>query len=85
MEIDFTAFKLYSDYSDWLTIRDGNGSILMDKKYGDGNALPPKIWSFTNVVQFEFVTNSQGTSTGWRATWTAVTPAGSTEDDSFLI
>ena len=74
MEIDFTAFKLYSDGSDWLNIRDGNGSILMDKKYGD--ALPTKIFSHTNVVQFEFVTNSYGTSTGWRATWTAVAPAG---------
>jgi len=71
MEIEFTTFKLSS--SDWLTIRDGNGSILMDKKYGD--ALPPKIWTHTNVVQFEFVTNSYGTSTGWRATWTAVAPA----------
>ena len=84
MEIEFTSFKLYSS-SDWLTIRDGNGSILMDTKNGNGNVLPPKIWSFTNVVQFEFVTNSYDTSTGWRATWTAVTPAGSTGDDSFLI
>ena len=84
MEIEFTAFKLYSS-SDWLTVRDGNGSILMDTKNGNGNALPPKIWSFTNVVQFEFVTNSYDTSLGWRATWTAVTPSGLTEDDSFLI
>ena len=84
IEIEFTTFKLYSS-SDWLTIRDGNESILMDTKNGNGNALPPKIWSFTNVVQFEFVTNSYDTSTGWRATWTAVTPAGSTEDDTFLI
>ena len=39
----FTTFKLYSS-SDWLTIRDGNGSILMDTKNGNENALPPKIW-----------------------------------------
>ena len=71
--LEFTAFNTES-YSDKLTIRDGDGTILTQERSGD--CLPGKIWSRTNVVHLHFYTNSWGTGTGWSANWTASTPTG---------
>ena len=63
---------------DNLTIRDGDGTTLMEERSGE--CLPGKIWSKTNVVHLHFDTNGWGTRTGWNATWAASTPTG----DHFL-
>ena len=70
--LEFTAFN--TSYSDKLTIRDGDGTILMEERSGE--CIPGKIWSRTNVVHLHFDTNGWGTRTGWNATWTASTPTG---------
>ena len=72
--LEFTAFNTES-YSDKLTIRDGDGTTLMEERSGYG--LPGKIWSKTNVVHFHFDRSRWGqTRTGWNATWAASTPTG---------
>ena len=71
--LEFTAFNTEADY-DKLTIRDGDGTILMEERSGD--CLPGKIWSKTNVVHLQFDTDSYLTDTGWNATWAASTPTG---------
>ena len=73
MVLEFTAFNTQADY-DKLTIRDGDGTILMEERSGD--CLPGKIWSRTNVVHLHFDTSGWGTGTGWSATWAASTPTG---------
>ena len=70
--LEFTAFSTERNY-DKLTIRDGDGTILMAKS---GNDLPSKIWSRTNVVHLQFYTDSGDTQTGWNATWAASMPTG---------
>ena len=69
--LEFTAFDTESDY-DKLTIRDGDGTILMQERSGD--CLPGKIWSRTNVVHLHFFTDYKYTRTGWSANWTASMP-----------
>ena len=83
--LEFTAFDTESG-DDKLTIRDGDGTILMQERSGD--CLPGKIWSRTNVVHLHFYTDdfnydydydyldSSTTRTGWSANWTASTPTG---------
>ena len=71
--LEFTAFNTESDY-DKLTIRDGDGTILMQER--SGKCLPGKIWSRTNVVHLHFDTSYFNTQTGWNATWAASTPTG---------
>ena len=71
--LEFTAFNTQA-YNDKLTIRDGDGTILMEERSGE--CLPGKIWSRTNVVHLHFDTNSWGTQTGWNATWAASTSTG---------
>ena len=71
--MEFTAFSTEADY-DKLTIRDGDGTILMEERSGE--CLPGKIWSKTNVVHLQFYTDSGLTQTGWNATWAASTPTG---------
>ena len=71
--LEFTAFS--TSYSDKLTIRDGDGTLLMEERSGE--CLPGKIWSRTNVVHLHFDTNRwSSTQTGWNATWAASTPTG---------
>ena len=70
--LEFTAFNTRSN--DKLTIRDGDGTILMQERSGD--CLPGKIWSRTNVVHLHFYTDRRYTRTGWSANWTASTPTG---------
>ena len=72
--LEFTAFNTEAKY-DKLTIRDGDGTILMEERSGE--CLPGKIWSRTNVVHLQFYTSRWGTTrTGWNATWAASTPTG---------
>ena len=74
---------------DHLTITDGDGSSLMERSCGstiDGtvaigsqlifSSLPPDVRSRSNVVNLEFSTDYYytGEMTGWRVTWSAVTP-----------
>ena len=88
LSLEFTAFDIESnsdcDY-DHLTITDGNGATLMEKSCGSaGNlviggekrnsTLPPNIWSWSNKVNFVFVTDGGGTRPGWSVSWSAVTP-----------
>ena len=74
VELDFTAFKTESGL-DTLTILDNDGTVLSNEISGD--CVPPKMWSRTNVVHLQFVTDSDwDTRTGWSANWTSVTPTG---------
>ena len=88
LSLEFTAFDIEYDSDcdyDHLTITEGNGAILMEKSCGsEGNfviggekvnsTLPPNVWSRSNKVNFEFVTDSGGTRPGWNVSWRAVTP-----------
>ena len=71
--LEFTAFNTEAD-RDKLTIRDGDGTILMEERSGE--CLPGKIWSRSNVMHLQFDTDSLYTRTGWNATWAASTPTG---------
>ena len=71
--LEFTAFNTEANY-DKLTIRDGDGTILMEERSGE--CLPGKIWSKTNVVHLQFYTDKSYTWTGWNATWAASVPTG---------
>ena len=71
--LEFTAFNTEA-YLDKLTIRDGDGTILMKERSGE--CIPGKIWSRTNVVHLHFDTDGYTTEIGWNATWAASTPTG---------
>ena len=73
VELEFTAFNTEANF-DKLTIRDGDGTTLMEERSGE--CIPGKIWSKTNVVHLHFDTDGRGTRTGWNATWAASTPTG---------
>ena len=73
VELEFTAFNTYSG-SDTLTILDNDGTVLSKERSGD--CLPPKMWSRTNVVHLQFVTDISDTKTGWSANWTSAAPTG---------
>ena len=75
VELEFTAFNTEPG-DDTLTILDNDGTVLSKERSGD--CLPPKMWSRTNVVHLQFVTDDYeyGTSTGWSANWTSVAPTG---------
>ena len=77
LKLEFTAFRTETSH-DKLTIRDGDETILMEAR--GGNELPPKIWSQTNVVHLDFVTDGSTTYSGWNATWTTVTPTGKSKN-----
>ena len=99
--LQFTAFNIESPSPsgsnrcsgcrcNYLTIRDGDGTILMDKSCGNtdngditmggqniGFSLPPNITSRSNVVNFIFTTTIESSNTtrrGWSVTWSAVPP-----------
>ena len=82
VELEFTAFNTEPGY-DTLTILDNDGTVLSKERSGD--CLPPKMWSRTNVVHLQFVTNSYGTSTGWSANWASVAPTGCTSNLTQLM
>ena len=58
--LEFTAFN--TSYSDKLTIRDGDGTTLMEERSGE--CLPGKIWSKTNAAHLQFYTDSNLLSCG---------------------
>ena len=73
LALEFTSFSTES-CCDTVTIRDGDETVLMAAK--GGNDLPAKIWSRTNVVHLDFVTDGSSTYSGWSANWTAVPATG---------
>ena len=81
VELEFTAFNTDSG-DDTLTILDNDGTVLSREINGD--CLPPKMWSRTNVVHLQFVTNYFGTSTGWSANWASVAPTGWTSKTKMI-
>ena len=75
--IQFTAFDVGPDWSpacnyDYLTIKNGDGTSLMEKTCG--SYLPVNVTSTSNTVEIYFHTDSSSSKSGWRLTWRAVTP-----------
>lgn len=73
--IKFTAFDVENQDNcsyDYLTITEGDGTVLMDRTCGSN--LPPDIISTTNNVRVIFHTDSDTTRPGWSLEWTAVSP-----------
>ena len=75
VEIQFTAFKVQSHSScsyDHVTIKNGDGTTLMEKTCG--SSLPAAVTSTSNRVEIYFHTDDSYSRSGWRLTWRAVTP-----------
>ena len=73
--MQFTAFdvEFHSTCSyDHVTIKNGDGTTLMEKTCG--SSLPATHTSTSNIVEIHFHTNYYGSRSGWRLTWRAVTP-----------
>ena len=78
--MQFTAFNVESDSLcsyDYVTIKNGDGTPLMEKTCG--SSLPAAVTSTSNRVEIYFHTDGGGSSggwsySGWRLTWRAVTP-----------
>ena len=75
LALQFTAFSIESHFTcgyDHLTIRDGDGTTLMEKRCG--SSLPANtILSTSNRVELYFKTDLSGTYSGWSVSWSAVT------------
>ena len=73
--IEFTAFDVEShstcDY-DHMTIKNGNGTTLMEKTCG--SSLPANVTSNSNIIEIYFHTDGSSSKPGWSLTWRAVTP-----------
>ena len=52
---------------DWLMIKDGSGSTLLDKTCGYD--LPPVVTSLTNTVDIHFHTDSSVQYKGFKLEW----------------
>ena len=89
--MQFTAFDVQSESScsfDYVTIKNGDGTTLMEKTCGPnyytgefytggqniGSSLPAALTSTSNTVEIYFHTDSSSSKSGWRLTWRAVTP-----------
>ena len=73
--IMFTAFDVESHSTckyDHVTIKNGDGTTLMEKTCG--SSLPAAVTSTSNIVEIYFHTNRWGVKSGWSLTWRAVTP-----------
>ena len=76
--MQFTAFdvEFHSTCSyDHVTIKNGDGTTLMEKTCG--SSLPATVISTSNNVEIYFHTDDsiiQTLGAGWRLTWRAVTP-----------
>ena len=91
LKLVFTHFEVITCGSsacpcDYVKITDRDGTSLMDKSCGfsslpptDLNYFkPPIITTKTNAVEIFFHTlGTVGGSTGWRASWIAISPGGS--------
>ena len=77
--IEFTAFdvEFHSTCSyDHVTIKNGDGTTLMEKTCG--SSLPAAVTSTSNIVEIYFHTDANVSYSGWRLTWTAMTPGANT-------
>ena len=73
--MQFTAFDVESSSTcsyDYVTIKNGDGTTLMEKTCG--SSLPAAVTSTSNIVEIYFHTDGGDTESGWRLTWRAVTP-----------
>ena len=86
--LQFTAFDIESHpcsycECDHLTIKDGDGTTLLEKACGwpsEGfiyggrwtSSLPTSIRSRSNMVEIHFKTDGQVTKSGWRVTWSSL-------------
>ena len=73
--MQFTAFDVQyvSTCSyDHVTIKNGDGTTLMEKTCG--SSLPAAVTSTSNIVEIYFHTDRRTSKSGWRLTWRAVTP-----------
>merc|ERR1719153_310880 len=59
--------KWDSSCYDWVTIKDGDGSILLDKTCGSD--IPPPITSKTNTAMVFFYTDRNTNATGFSLNW----------------
>ena len=78
LKLEFTDFMVGSAVGDtcpydYVTIKDGDGTLLMDKTCGE-DFLPPAIITLTNTAEIFFYTDTQGVMLGWSLSWAAVTP-----------
>ena len=78
VEMQFTAFDVESldpscdDDNDYVTIKNGDGTTLMEKTCG--SSLPAAVTSTSNRVEIYFHTDDNFSYSGWRLTWRAVSP-----------
>ena len=75
VEMQFTAFDVESSSTckwDHLTIKNGDGTTLLEKTCG--SSLPAAVTSTSHRVEIYFHTDGSGSYSGWRLTWRAVTP-----------
>ena len=70
--IEFTAFDVEYPCNDYVTIKNGDGTTLMEKTCG--SSLPAAVTSTSNIVEIYFHTDDSSSRSGWRLTWRAVTP-----------
>ena len=74
VSFEFTAFDIEwheTCKNDHLTIRDGDGTTLMEKRCG--SSLPANtIISRSNIVELYFKTDYDGKRPGWSVSWSAV-------------
>ena len=73
--MQFTAFNVESDSTcsyDYVTIKNGDGTTLMEKTCG--SSLPTAVTSTSNRVEIYFHTDYVPSPFGWSLTWRAVTP-----------
>ena len=73
--MQFTAFHVEWHPTcsyDHVTIKNGDGTTLMEKTCG--SSLPAAVTSTSNIVEIYFHTDHYGSRSGWRLTWRAVTP-----------
>ena len=67
---------------DWLMIKDGSGSTLLDKTCGYD--IPPVVWSLTNTVYIHFHTDGSVQSKGFKLEWRIKTGENNGEDSLIL-
>ena len=73
--MQFSAFDVQYESTclfDHVTIKNGDGTTLMEKTCG--SSLPAAVTSTSNRVEIYFHTDYWDSYSGWRLTWRAVTP-----------
>ena len=86
LSLQFTAFNIAFESfcsSDYLTVTDGDGTTLLEKRCGYSSNIeanngyyymPPRITSNTNVVNLIFKSDPFGSmGYGWSVSWSAIT------------